>query len=311
MLITPVERMGLRALDDCARDLSRNSRPIVFSAEQEQSSPRLTLHDLIKEFGHIKVPLRESDDEFAEFFAPKKRSPVAPRKMMELRTYIDTLQRNDRSTARPPYAGNIDLVGDPSVAHKFDRLIAQCGFPEWRPEASQALYRLWIGGAGQRSTIHNDSYHNFNAQLIGTKRFILFDPCQHDAIYPEYCHRGMWASPIDPLAPDLSKYPNFAKAQGFGCTLTEGEVLYVPRFWWHYVEAMTTSVNINLWIVLAVKGDEWWHEQRVARPFISYKTLLERERSRFNYLPAELQERARKDFLEVEGELVRLMSETS
>jgi hypothetical protein len=100
MLLKPVERMDLRAIDDCARELF-TGRPVVLSTEKNRSSIRreLTFHRLISEFGHIKVPVRESDDEFREFFARMKRSLSAPRKMMELRTYIETLQKPDTAAA--------------------------------------------------------------------------------------------------------------------------------------------------------------------------------------------------------------------
>jgi oxalate decarboxylase/phosphoglucose isomerase-like protein (cupin superfamily) len=33
-------------------------------------------------------------------------------------------------------------------------------------------------------------------------------------------------------------------------TLKPGDVLFVPRHWWHYVENVGTAVSINSWIPL-------------------------------------------------------------
>ena len=32
--------------------------------------------------------------------------------------------------------------------------------------------------------------------------------------------------------------------------LKAGDLLYVPKHWWHFVECMETSVNVNLWCPL-------------------------------------------------------------
>lgn len=33
-------------------------------------------------------------------------------------------------------------------------------------------------------------------------------------------------------------------------TLTPGQVLFVPRHWWHYVENVDSAISINTWIPL-------------------------------------------------------------
>jgi hypothetical protein len=55
---------------------------------------------------------------------------------------------------------------------------------------------------------------------------------------------------VDPLAPDLKRFPRYADAQRLALTteLAPGDALYVPSLWWHHVEA-TEPVNvlINYW----------------------------------------------------------------
>ena len=33
-------------------------------------------------------------------------------------------------------------------------------------------------------------------------------------------------------------------------TLVPGDVLFVPKKWWHYVQSLDTSISINTWIEL-------------------------------------------------------------
>ena len=42
--------------------------------------------------------------------------------------------------------------------------------------------------------------------------------------------------PIDPLKPDLEKYPEYAKAKPITVRVREGETLYLPSLWYHHVQ---------------------------------------------------------------------------
>ena len=60
----------------------------------------------------------------------------------------------------------------------------------------------------------------------------------------EECH-----SPIDPLAPDHSAYPLYAKASPHAVILEEGETIMVPDGWWHYAVSLSPSITVmrNFW----------------------------------------------------------------
>lgn len=42
--------------------------------------------------------------------------------------------------------------------------------------------------------------------------------------------------PLDPLAPDLARYPSYSQAQALHCTVQAGEMLYLPALWFHHVQ---------------------------------------------------------------------------
>jgi lysine-specific demethylase 8 len=123
-------------------------------------------------------------------------------------------------------------------------------FPQYFPDQRQLDVRIWIAAPGQKSTLHNDNYQNFNAQISGVKKFVLFPPEHYPYLYTEIHNEGCWVSRVDAFDPDLSRYPLFTQAKAVTCTLTAGEILYVPLFWWHQVYAETLTVNINAWVYL-------------------------------------------------------------
>ena len=46
----------------------------------------------------------------------------------------------------------------------------------------------------------------------------------------------------------VRRYPQFAEARPLVVTLEPGDVLYVPNHWWHFVEAVETSMSVNVWL---------------------------------------------------------------
>jgi len=52
---------------------------------------------------------------------------------------------------------------------------------------------------------------------------------------------------IDPLNPDLEKYPKYAKANPVTCTVNADEMLYLPSIWFHHVQQSHGCTAINFW----------------------------------------------------------------
>ena len=52
---------------------------------------------------------------------------------------------------------------------------------------------------------------------------------------------------VDPLKPNLEKYPDFAKAHIYTVTVNEGEMLYLPSLWYHQVTQSDGCIAVNYW----------------------------------------------------------------
>lgn len=192
--------------------------------------------NLRQQFGQLRIQVRGSDQALHVFFGNVTHLE------MTLGEYLEAILQPYHAGPRP-YFGNVLL--SPTDAHTR-ALFSQFQFPQLFPR-TQTQTRIWIAGRGQHSTIHNDNYENLNAQIVGNKVFTLYPPAQFPKLYAQKINEGLWASPIDPCDPDLERYPLFATLEGLRCVLEPGDVLYIPRFWWHQATAQSPSVNLNCW----------------------------------------------------------------
>lgn len=112
--------------------------------------------------------------------------------------------------------------------------------------------RIWIGNATHIST-HFDVSHNVACVVAGTRRFLLFPPEQVANLYVgplEVTMAGQPVSMVNPNAPDLVRYPRFAKAMEHALTaeLEPGDAIFIPSMWWHNVQAAASfNVLVNYW----------------------------------------------------------------
>ena len=140
-----------------------------------------------------------------------------------------------------------------------------------RPDA----VNFWMGDKRAITSMHKDHYENLYCVISGRKVFTLLPPSDLPMIpydlYPparfkatengdfeiveesgencsELSHAAKvpWIA-IDPLNPDLKKYPKYAKANPVNCTVNAGEMLYLPSLWFHHVQQSHGCVAINFW----------------------------------------------------------------
>jgi len=113
---------------------------------------------------------------------------------------------------------------------------------------------IFVGSTGLRTTLHYDRplVDNLFCQLKGEKRFRMWKPAQGRYFYPygfdtNYGH----VSQIPELGPgkvDLVKFPLYAQSKiSYDIVLEAGDVLYIPKGYWHHVAHLTHSISMNFW----------------------------------------------------------------
>jgi len=122
---------------------------------------------------------------------------------------------------------------------------------------SDVIPRAWVGNR-IRVAPHYDLYENLGIVVAGRRRFILFPPGQLKNLYVgpfELTPAGTPISMVDPLKPDLDRYPRFAEAMKVAQTaeLEPGDAIYIPFHWWHGVDSLEP---VNLFV------NYWWNDRR-------------------------------------------------
>lgn len=154
-------------------------------------------------------------------------------------------------------------------------------------------FSLWLGSQNANTPCHYDTYGvNIVVQIYGNKSWLLFPPktpLQSTRIpYEEssvYCMENFYAP-----APDkLSHYEKF-KDQAYNCVLGAGDVLIVPRHWWHYVEAVNTSFSVNYWVPLKTDLDHTLDELLVKHIIESFAKGESDQLQRYLLNPNQLDE---------------------
>lgn len=118
------------------------------------------------------------------------------------------------------------------------------------PAAAQP--RIWIGHASNVAC-HYDTADNLACVVAGARRFTLYAPELIDRLYVGPIDHTMAGQPVSLAAsaqPGDDRYPRFAEVrdQALTAELLPGDALYLPKLWWHKVEA-TAPFNglVNYW----------------------------------------------------------------
>jgi hypothetical protein len=137
-------------------------------------------------------------------------------------------------------------------------LPADVYFPGFAQENDCALMaphvrpRLWLGNA---STVacHYDTYDNLACVVAGRRRFTLYPPDAIGDLYVGPIDHTLSGQPISLAAGAAegdARFPRFAaaRARALHVELAPGDALYLPKLWWHQVEAIDpVNILVNYW----------------------------------------------------------------
>ena len=108
------------------------------------------------------------------------------------------------------------------------------------------LMNAWFGPKGTVSPLHHDPYQNLLAQVMGSKYIRLYEK-ESPFMYANVDSILDNTSQVDLEAIDLEEFPRFHENMYHECILNEGEMLFIPFKWWHFVKSLSTSFSVSFW----------------------------------------------------------------
>ena len=142
------------------------------------------------------------------------------------------------------FAEAVPQVEPPITVSRPDRLGSRL-VPNTLLGGAHNLEIFFGGPGGQFPYMHYDymGMHAFINEIYGRKEFTVIPPWQAEYVYP--ADDNPWQSSVaNHHAPDLEKFPLFAKASKVTFSIGPGETLFIPNGWWHTARSLETTISV-------------------------------------------------------------------
>jgi hypothetical protein len=197
------------------------------------------------------------------------------RRKMSLSSALDTIIANlDRPGSPSVYVGSIP------IDDYLPGFSAQNAMPLLGSAASP---RIWLGHASNVSS-HYDAFENIACVVAGRRRFTLFPPEAIGKLYVGPIDNTMAGQPVSLAAsspPDDEEFPLFREVrdQALSAELHPGDALFLPKLWWHKVEAIAPFNGLvnYWWDAFSAGPDAPYTSLLLAMIAISERPLKERQ----------------------------------
>jgi Cupin-like domain len=204
---------------------------------------RWSMQSFAEEFGHLQIDPRVNypnpDHWWINPFEIKPKD-FPPYKRMTVADFIE--RACDPATKSSPVYWRNRGAHNAAVAETdmrffidgihFERLIASC---------ADSHLDILIGSSGTRAGFHHDDRHNFIMMIDGEKQVYLGSP-----YYTRCFHPFPGIPEKSPIAPDHAnpKYPLFSRAVIVRGQIHKGQILFIPRGWWHSLLSTTPTIML-------------------------------------------------------------------
>lgn len=209
-------------------------KPFIFSNNIESWSALNSWDPLFfkEKYGHLEFNVNpDLPDKAAPYLYNSKMYTT----LMKLSDFIKLMSKN-----KSCYLAQESMQAFEDLKENFDfyDLIPSINYNH------DVFVNLWMG-ANTRSGLHFDNLDNFLVQIYGVKKVILIPPDDAAFVYPiSYNFSKCY---VNPFEPNFKKFPKFKKARIFEGELKPGDVLFIPRGWYHYIYSPRQSISLNCW----------------------------------------------------------------
>ncbi|KAL1978552.1 hypothetical protein VTN31DRAFT_1411 [Thermomyces dupontii] len=229
--------------------------------DEEGQTGYMAQHDLLAQIPELRKDIAVPDYCYISPPGPEEGTPVYEKKHRE-RDGV----RNDNA----PVEDKDNVLRD--LASRGNHKTAQTDRDSDSGVPADPIINTWIGPAWTISPLHHDPYHNILVQVVGAKYIRLYSPhTPASQIHPRGFETirkdgedgqseqkidmsntskvDLAAIELSPAESDLweEMWPGFQQADYVETVLQEGECLYIPVGWWHYVRGLRAGVSVSFW----------------------------------------------------------------
>lgn len=230
----PIPRLEFNNALDLGTHLTGQTRPFIATGaavarpESAQWTPERFAHHYAEMpvSAHIDLPLEGT---------PYALDRKAHLRRMSMAEFVGRLA--DTQGVSYLHQIPLKLFADLPSTFNFDAVLP--------PNSGRPAMYLWLGSCGTRSGLHFDRFDNINVQIYGRKHVYLVAPEQSSCLYP--FGDNVEKSQVDPDHPGLAQFPRFADVRPFTAIMEPGEMLFIPRLWWHHIRSLEPAINVNCW----------------------------------------------------------------
>lgn len=222
---------------------------LVTGAMKQWEAIKWSKDDLKRLYGDIPVPVEVSyhGGDYRDLHEPRgtgskgfEADMSVPLSLLLDSMRVDTAEQQPADVAL--YAAQTDLL----------EIIPELEAGVQAPPLALMLERLykrntWLGPSGTRTPLHCDPYFNLFCQVWGSKYIRLYDHKYMQQLYPFGNHFLRNTSQVDVENVDRKRFPNFAQTPYLECYLEAGDMLFIPKRFWHYVRALSPSWSVSYW----------------------------------------------------------------
>ena len=233
-----VKRCHCPSLEKFARDILPQNEPCIITGAMDYwpalSSRKWSLDYIKEKAGYRTVPIelgsKYTDDSWSQ-------------KLMTVKEFIDVYVSNETKEEKVGYLAQHQLFNQ--IPELQDDII----IPDYCyiGDKDDVDINAWFGPKGTVSPLHYDPKHNFLAQIIGQKYIKLYSYKETDKLFPHSTTLLHNTSQVDVENPDGDEFPKFKEAHFSECILREGEMLYMPPKYWHYIRSLSVSFSVSFW----------------------------------------------------------------
>lgn len=217
------------------------------------------LPNLRQTLGHIRSQFKVSSSNAHPDFRQQTLAEMFARRAATFDEFFDAITQGPREErCRWLFTGDEQFLlqrrqGVTKVHVPFQPLLAATILPELIPDDRLYTVWVWFSGAGVRTWLHydNNGCHNLNAQITGSKQCLLIPPSEQGRLAPFALggqNPAYNCSQIDVERPDLERFPDYAGVEAHLASLTAGDILFIPAFWFHtFLHQGEFNSNVNFW----------------------------------------------------------------